>query len=254
MIEEYIENHPVFTRKELMDSCGKTQNNANLLFRAKKAGKVIPVARGVYASNTGRFRAEETSPYDVAKKLGRNVVFAYGSALALLVGAHDATSRIAFYTDSAERHIEWGGYEYIGYPMPEGISTKGRRLPNGTSVRFTDKEQTVLDCLVRPDRCGGAEALLRSMSVIEFVDADKLTDGALKRSKSVVAKLGWILDAKKDEWGISNDDVEKLRKEVAGKGPFYFARSHDAIEGSWCSKWRLYLPAPERECERWIEG
>lgn len=40
MIEGYIETHPVFTRQELMDSCGDTQNNANLLYRAKRAGKV----------------------------------------------------------------------------------------------------------------------------------------------------------------------------------------------------------------------
>ena len=141
MIEGYIETHPVFTRQELMDSCGDTQNNANLLYRAKRAGKVASIARGVYASNTGRYRANEASPYAVAEKLGTDVVLAYNSALSLLVGTHDVTSRVVFYTNSTERRIKWGGHEYVGYPKPDGVSTKERRLPDGTSVRFTDKEQ-----------------------------------------------------------------------------------------------------------------
>lgn len=237
-----------------MGSCGNTQNNANLLFRAKKAGKVVSVTRGVYASNTGRFRASEVNPYSVANKLGIDVVFAYSSALALLTGTHDITPRVVFYTNSTERHIEWGGYEYIGYPKAEAVSTKNHRFPDGTLVRFTDKEQTILDCLARPDRCGGAEALFRSLSAIEFVNAGRLADGALKLSKSVSAKLGWILDTKKNEWSVPNAIIERLRGEVSGKGPFYFARSHNVVNDSWCSEWRLYLPASEEECERWIEG
>lgn len=254
MIGSYIEEHPVFTRQELMDSCGNTQNNANLLFRAKKAGKVVSIARGVYASNTGRFRADEVNPYAVAKKVGKRVVFAYSSALALLTGTHDVTSRVTFYTDSTKKHVEWGGHEYIGYPRSGAVSFKERRLPDGVLVRFTDKEQTIFDCLARPDRCGGAEVFLRSLSTIEFVDADKLADDALMFSKSVSAKLGWILDIKREEWGVSAEVITMLRREVSGKGPFYFMRSHNVTDGSWCGKWRLYLPAAEEECERWIEG
>ncbi len=253
MIEDYIENNPVFTRRELMDGCGDTQTNANLLSRAKKAGKVVPVARGVYASNTGRFRASEASPYAIAQKLGKDVVFAYSSALALLVGTHDVTSRMTFYADSAERRVDWGGHEYVSYSKPDAVSARRRRLPDGTTVVFTDKEQTIIDCLARPDRCGGAEALLRSLSAIEYVDAEKLADKASARSKSVSAKLGWIFEAKREAWNVPGSVIEKLREKVSGKGPFYFARTHDAADGSWCAGWRLYLPASERECERWIE-
>lgn len=254
MIEDYIENHPVFTRQGLMDSCGSTQANANLLSRAKKVGKVVSVARGVYASNTGRYRANEVSPYAIAEKLGAGAVFAYNSALALLVGTHDVTSRVVFYTDSVERRIDWGNHEYVGYAKPDGISTKKHRLPDGSLVVFTDKEQTIIDCLARPDRCGGAEAFLRSLSAIEFVDAEKLAGKASAHSKSVSAKLGWLLDAKRDAWDISDGVLERLSEEIAGKGPFYFARAHEVVDGSWCAKWRLYLPAPESECERWLEG
>ena len=254
MIEGYIETHPVFTRQELMDSCGDTQNNANLLYRAKRAGKVISIARGVYASNTGRYRANEASPYAVAEKLGTDVVFAYNSALSLLVGTHDVTSRVVFYANSTERRIKWGGHEYVGYPKPDGVSTKERRLPDGTSVRFTDKEQTILDCLTRPDRCGGSEALLRSLSAIEFVDAARLANEAMNHSKSLAAKLGWLLDAKKGEWSVSESVLERLREEISGRGPFYFTRSHDVVADSWYGKWRLYLPASVAECERWLEG
>lgn len=253
MIEEFLETHPVFTRQELMSCCGDTQNNANLLYRAKRAGKVISITRGVYASNTGRYRANEANPYAVAAKIGANVVFAYSSALSLLVGNHDITSRVVFYTDSVKRRIEWGGYEYVGYPKPGRVSARERRLPDGTPVKFTDKEQTILDCLTRPDRCGGAEALLRSLSAIEFVDADKLANCAIGHSKSLVAKLGWLLDEKKDEWPVPESVLERLREEISGKGPFYFTRSHDVVTDSWCGKWRLYLPASVTECEEWLE-
>lgn len=254
MIEEFIENHPVFTRQELLDACGDNQTNSNLLSRAKKSGKVVSIVKGVYASNTGRYRANETSPYAVANKLGEDVTYAYGSALSLLTGSHDVSYRVVFFSRGRSIKLNWNGREYIGYPSPEYMSIRERRLPDGVSVRFTDKEQTILDCLSRPDRCGGAEALLRGLSAIAFVDTDRLVDGTISRSMSTVAKLGWLLESKRKDWDVPKEALDKLQQEIAGRGPFYFSRRHEIFEDSWCSKWRLYLPASEEECERWLEG
>lgn len=251
-IERFIENTSVFTREELMSACGSGQVNSNLLSKAKKAGKVIPVTRSVYASNTGRYRANETSPYLIAAKLGHKIVFAYGTALGLLTGRQDVSFQISFYSGRARRRIAWGDWEFIGYPRPVGLKTCERRLADGTVARITSKEQTICDCLSHPNRCGGTESLLRSLSAMEFVDSGALADMAAEGSKTLSAKVGWLLSEKLDDWNVSEGTIAKLKKVIAGSGPFYFSKKHEVVEGGWDAKWRLYFPSTVADHERWL--
>lgn len=251
-VKEFLENTPVFTAQELFATVGRTQANANLLSRAKRAGKVLSPMREVYVSNTGRFRASETSPYEIAANLGSNVVFAYDSALDLLVGLHNITHTTSFYADEAPRDFVFLNRRYRRFAKPRHIRTRSLRRMRASAL-VTTKEQTIVDCLGKPARCGGAEALLRSLSAVEYVDERALADLALAAGPAVSAKCGWLLERKRDAWGIDRKTIDALR-ERAGGGPAYFDKTSRLPRAPWSARWRLYLPAPEEEMERWLEG
>lgn len=251
-IEQYLENTPVFTRAELMAACGEGQVNSTLLSKAKKTGKVFSVTRNVYVSNTGRYRAAEANPYLVAIKISNPAVFAYDTALGLLTGQQDVSFRISSYSNKARKSIEWNGREFTYYPLPANLQVRERRLADGTVIRFTSKEQTICDCLSHPDRCGGIETLLRSLATLEFIDSETLADIAVAGSKSLVAKVGWLLSQQKNDWSVPDETIDRLHQIIEGNGPFYFSKVHKTVEGGWNARWRLYFPGAIEDYERWL--
>ncbi len=251
-IKDFIENTAVFTRTELLAAAGDSQTNLNLLSEAVGSGRVRRVTRNVYVSDSGRYRAAEASPYLVADKLGEGVVFNYSSALNILVGLHNVTGQISLYSDVSRRKtIEFLGKVYIQYPRPEYLAVRTHALPSQQMITLTDKEQTMVDCLAHPERCGGLESFLRSVSALNFIDPDHLLDLIRPESASVRARCGWLLDTMDARWSVPSDVLDRIRATL-GHGPYYFEGKRTSTAG-WVGKWRLYLPAPVSEVEGWLE-
>ncbi|WP_172623377.1 type IV toxin-antitoxin system AbiEi family antitoxin domain-containing protein [Arabiibacter massiliensis] len=252
--KDFLENTAAFTIEEYFDAVGRSPANANLLSRAKGAGKVLSPMRGAYVSNTGRYRAHEADPYLVATKLGSDVVFAYDSALALHVGLHNATTTTSFYATGRALDLVFLGRTYRRYPRPsrDPLVKRMRRAGAGV-IAATSKEQTIIDCLQRPDRCGGVEALFRSLSVVRFVDSEVLADLASGAGASVSARCGWVLERKQEAWDVPAASIEALR-EAASSGPLYFGSTSHLASAEWDGAWNLYLPAPSEDMEGWLEG
>lgn len=252
-IQDYIENHSVFTVAELLSTVGDSQANRNLLSRAHKAGKVQKVSTGVYVSNTGRYRADDVLPFDVAKKLGNNPIFCYSSALDLHFGLHDICYNVSFYDGLRTKTVDFQSYNYCCYPTPEHIDFKQICLFDGSRFFVTTKEQTIVDCLDKPNRAGGVESIFRSLSTLNRMNVQTAIDLAISRSKSTAAKLGWLLETKKDEWNVSVEQLNQLEK-VLSEGPYFFTPALSKSDACWCPKWKIYLPEPQETMEGWING
>lgn len=251
-IKDFIENTAVFTRTELLAATGNSQTNLNLLSEAVSSGRVRRVTRNVYASDSGRYRAAEANPYLVADKLGEGVVFNYSSALNILVGLHNVTGQISLYSDvSRKKTIEFLGKVYIQYPRPEYLAVRTHMLPSRQMTTLTDKEQTIVDCLAHPERCGGLESFLRSISALNFIDSDHLLDLVKPEGASVKARCGWLLDTLSTRWSVSSDVLDQIQAALR-RGPYYFEGKRTSMAG-WVRKWHLYLPAPVSEVESWLE-
>lgn len=80
-------------------------------------------------------------------------------------------------------------------------------------VRTSDLERTIIDCLDRPDLCGGiSEAAKGIWMKRNEIDYLKLVSYTLRHSKkSVIKRLGFLLDT----YSLGSDEVfSRLRKEV----------------------------------------
>ena len=69
------------------------------------------------------------------------------------------------------------------------------------------------------------------------------------QSPTAVARTGWFLEQRAQEWYVSEDALDEMRS-MLGKGPYYLSRSNEA--GKWVPGWRLYLPSNADDLERWV--
>lgn len=255
-VQAYLEKHPVFTLDEFRDEMGTGHSAYNLLTRAVRQGLADRVMRGVYISRAGRFAEEEPDPYLVAAAVAADVVMVYHSALELHGLAHSPSRRIQFVTLRTPPKFTYRDFEFRRYEPPkshsasDGVqSTTLVRRPEGV-VRVTTRERTLVDCVNRMDLSGGLEEALRSLAALPYVDASNVLAYLRElRSATAVARTGWLLEQRAQEWYVSEDALDEMQS-MLGKGPYYLSRSNEA--GRWVPRWRLYLPSNADDLERWV--
>ncbi|MDP2181523.1 MAG: type IV toxin-antitoxin system AbiEi family antitoxin, partial [Actinomycetota bacterium] len=214
------------------------------------------VMRGVYVSRMGRYSRQEPDPYLVAAAVSADAVMVYHSALELHGLAHSASRRVQFAATRTTPRFTYRDFEFRRYDPPKPLtpadsvqSTTLVRRPDGV-VRVTTRERTLVDCVNRTDLAGGLEEVYRSLAALPYVDASNVLAYLRElQSPTAVARTGWLLEQRAQEWYVSGDDLEEMRS-MLGKGPYYLTRSNQA--GTWVPSWRLYLPESTVDLERWV--
>lgn len=251
-VTEFVKTHVAFTSAELFERCGHSQNTQNLLHNAVLSGKVRKVKRGLYVSNAGRFEGATPPVQLIAAKSTPDAVLCHSSAFSLFLGNHDILNEAPLYTRSKMKPFKFDGVLYVPYPLPSTApEAKGYRLADGSFVKGTTKEQTISDSLSNVGRAGGAEALLRRLSAVRFLDIGKTVEMVCPHGPSACARLGWVLERKAVEWAVSEDALNTLCRKL-GRGPYYFGATDTKV--SFDGRWRLYLPEEPQTMEGWING
>jgi len=255
-VRTYLEEHHVFSLDAFRSEMGRGASAYNLLTRAVNKGSVDRVMRGVYVSRTGQFSQTEPDPYLVAEALAEDVVMVYHSALELHGLAHSPSRRVQFTSSRATPRFVYRDFEFERYAHPKALSgaetlqsTTLVGRPQGV-VRVTTRERTLVDCVNRADLAGGLEEVTRSLAALPYVDASKvLTYLEELGARTAVARTGWLLEQRQDDWYVSATDLEEMRS-MLGPGPYYFTRNNEA--GQWVPSWRLYLPPNAEDLQRWV--
>jgi predicted transcriptional regulator of viral defense system len=251
-IQEYLETHHVFSAADFAEAFPGSHTDRNLLTRAVTSGRVDHPKRGLYVSKTGPYSRVHTNPLDVASKACEDAVFCFLTALQIHGVLHNITQRNQFYTAHKVAPFTYDGQDYS--PVRRSgrlIASQGLLTSTGHRYQVTTTEQTLVDCLDRPNLAGGPENLLRSIGGFRYLDLDKLMCIAENYSASLRARLGWVLETKAAEWDI-DDDVMKGVFQSLGSGPYYFYSSKTPKDTFWASRWKLYLPFPNQEMASWL--
>lgn len=246
--KEYIESHQVFTADDLRTvatwGTARTQ-----LQRALKAGEVERVRRGAYVSKTGKFLGEAPDPYLVAKTIDPEAVISYHSALIAHGVAHNVGFECSFRSAKVRSPFEYGGVRYVPFNGGDSPQTQAMRSKSYGTVKVTTREQTLVDCLTYPGRAGGVEEAARSCSAFPYLDLEALLKILKDASSSTLARVGWLLDAKRENWDVDEDVLSELEGRL-GKGPYRLDPKVVETRG-WSSRWRLCLPETEEGVLSW---
>jgi len=251
-IQEFLDTHHVFTLAQFTQEFPTGVTDRNLLARATQSGNVDIVRRGVYVSKVGQYAHAQADPFDVALAIADDAIFCYMSALQLHGVLHNLVNLTQFYTAHRIPPFSYARLNYRPYRYPKPTpDTQSILTFSGYQYPVTTKEQTLIDCLVHPGLAGGPENLLRSLSSFTYLDRNRLETQSQNLSRNTCAKLGWVLEAKQEEWLVSATFLEHLSKFVGG-GPYYFYSSRPPKDDHWVNRWRLYLPYSEQEMIEWL--
>lgn len=249
-VKEYLEKTPVFTIEEFKSEF-PTVTGYNLLSRAVGAGKALRVSRGLYASSTGQYAGVMQDRYRIAAKLASDAVIAFHSALDLHGIAHSTTARVQYYSGTNRKALVFQGNAYERYPVYQGmeVATQIMRAQAYGEVLVSTKEQTLVDCLTHLGRGGGPEEVLRSLSGLPYVDIEEIKAITSYVSDTAVARIGWLIDQKREGWGIREGDLRYFNSRLKAKS-YRFAPVANGDCG-WSKKLRLILPTSESEMREW---
>jgi predicted transcriptional regulator of viral defense system len=249
------ENRTIFTVDDAVRILGTSRNLvSNMLGKAERRGVVTRLRRGTYTLVPFELGSETTyagNPLVVADRLmgARKHFLSHGTALAI----HDMTTQprllvtVSTVDPPASRIVAQGTeIRTVAVAPDEIFGLMEKWLDSRDKVQVSDRERTIVDCLRRPDLCGGyIEADAGAWMRRSELDAGKLVDYAVRLGiGSVISRTGYLLDSCR----LGTDtDREKLARLLTKT--YHLLDPSAPAGGRYNAKWRLRLNVGQDEIE-----
>ena len=251
----FFRKHPVFTGKELSDhlsSLGEVGGRAQeaLLAYHRKAGRVIPVRRGLYAVIPPGAHPDSypVDPFLVAAKLTPDAVLSHHTALEFHGKAYSVHTHFTYSASRPLGPLTFRGHVFRGTRFRQALLRLGKEqfgvstsVRAGQKLKVTSLERTMVDVLDRPDLSGSWEEIWRSLESVEFFDLDKVVEYALLLGNATTgAKVGFFLDQHRQTLMVEDHHLNSLH-DMRPRQPHYLNRSKRK-SGRFVSEWNLVIP------------
>ena len=254
----FLESEPVFTRSDLvayLEGRGvavPSVEACRLGEQWRDEGLVVAVRPDLYAVvNRGR-DPERFQPMSdlVATKMAPDAVVSHHSALDYWGISYSMWFDEVYSATNPAPSMVYGAMYYRGVRFPERLVESGNQhfavaeeSYAGGTVRVTTMERTLVDLLANPDFGGSWDEIWQSVARADSIDVEtvaaycEMVDGGA----ALRAKVGFLLDQHRDEWGIEDDDLAPFRP-PAGCAPVYLDPApHPRCR--YVREWNLMAPA-----------
>lgn len=246
----FLQARQVFTLGEARRALKPRGTDAGMRERLKhylRTGRLVPVARGVYAAvpfglEAGSFQPD---PYLAAVAVRPDAVFAYYSALTLLGAARVEWNVVTLLTAARRPPLELKGsrVEFVAYPRALGRRTQlGVRTVDrlGRSLRVTGPERTLVDGFRDPRRVAGLAELVAAAAAFSVLDLDLLERVLRAYDEQVLwAAVGWFLERQRETFSVPESYLARLERRRP-RSRVYLARREG--RGRLARRWNLMLP------------
>lgn len=243
-IDKLAKNRNYFTIAEAKQELGLAMEAVSqVLFRLEKAGRIERVEKGKYiiiplGSEKGKYTLHE---FVIGSRLVKNYSIAYWSALHYYGLTEQIPSTVFIQTTERKKRstlqVFGVNYRFIRVKKEKMFGDTVQWIEN-EKINITDREKTIIDCLDRPDLCGGIIEAAKAVKSREY-DMKKLVEYSGKTgSSAVVRRLGYLAGIYGIETGI---EPEKTRNYV--KLDPVMPDEKDRLD----ARWRLYLNVDERD-------
>lgn len=254
-IETFLDNHSVFSLKEL-DTFLSTYRTGNpntrkaLIAYYKNRGKVTSIRRGLYATVPKGLEHEhfQVDPFLLASKLATDAIISHHSALEVLGKAYSMMRKVTFLSASKVEPLQFQGITYQRVQIyPELLVQKKEDLGTAivywqnSEIKVTGFERTMVDLLSRPDLVGEWEEIWRSLEAIEFFDLDMILKYLLLLDNATTfAKVGFFLEQHKEALMVDDAFLQKL--ELHKPKNLHYMERHNRRNCTLLKRWNLLVP------------
>ena len=249
---EFLEHHPVFTLEEFrrefsMQNGGREASD--MIQYNKSMGRVGMIKQGLYyAIRAGQ--SAQTAPVDpflLASKVAPDAVLSYHTALDLLRFGHSLFSTYYSFSSRFRPALRFRKDHFRVVVTPEKLQKKSQELFGtekverlGVKLVITGKERTLVECLEKPQHCGGFEEMYRSLEKIPFIRPDLLMQYLdYREQKNLYARVGFFLEQHREDIHVEKSLLRELAQNVPAQAVYWTQQSK---RGVLVKPWNLIVP------------
>jgi predicted transcriptional regulator of viral defense system len=256
-IRSFLESNPVFTLDELRRHFS-IQNGgreaSDIIQHNKKMGRLGMIKEGLYyAIRPGQ--NDQTAPVDaflLASKLAPDAVLAYHTALDLLGFGHSEFNSYYCFSNRFRPALRFRKDHFRVVLTPDKLQKKSQELLGtekierlGIKLLVTGKERTLVECLEKPQNCGGFEETYRSLEKVPYVQPDILLNYLdLREQKNLYARVGFFLEQHREDLHVDETLLRQLADNVPAQ-PVYWLPQRKG--GVLMKPWNLIVPEAVRD-------
>lgn len=254
-IQRFLRHHPVFTYTDfacaVLSEGGRSPNTIKaLLSHHIQQGHIVRVRRRLFAAIPVGADPDTypINPYLIAGHARPDAIIAYHSALSFHNMAYSTSYRFVYLTNYSASTFSFRNEHYEGILVQPTLSQQAKinsfvqtEDVQGLNIRITSLERTLVDVLDKPLLGGGWEEVWRSLALIDHVKVNSIVDYALLLNKaSTIAKVGFYLSVRQKEWGIAQDELNRLLAHRP-QSPYYIDASAKS-DGKFINEWNIIVP------------
>ena len=234
----------IITLDDIRDVAPRYATARTVMSRLAKKGYLLRIRPGLYAAippeSIGReYRPDRFLIADHA--MGSMGAIAFHSALELHGVAHSYFNTVYYLSERSARPFEHQAtiYRFVREANLFGTVTISRE---GVPLRVTDRERTFLDCIRRPEYCGGLEELVKSVGGFSLLNPLRLQDH-LRRfgEQSLNQRTGVMLGLVRERLRMPDEFLERLRLSVGGN-VYYLLPGMKPGNGRLDKEWNVIVP------------
>lgn len=266
--ETFLDREPVFTGLDLaayLEGRGvdRPQMKARRVReRWQSTGRVVTVAPDVFAVVTDGLPAEgfQPWPYLVAAKLAPDAVLTHRSAVDFWGHSYTFWYEVVYSATDPAPRVSYGRMRYLGVRFPDRLIASGTQLTEvveedyvGGKVRVSTMERTLVDLMAASRYGGGWVEIWRTLALVESFDLAAVAAycDLLAADAELRAKVGFFLDHHRDEWDITDGELEPFRPPAAARRELFYLSPGSTRPCVVAAGWNLVVPVGiwEREWE-----
>ena len=201
--------------------------------------KIKKLKGGLYATINPLTKDIFANKYEIATALYSDAAVAYHSALEFHGLGNQVYSDVHVISSKRYSPADIDGLEYVFFKTDykEGIS----EYEQNTTIRVTELERTVVDCIDRIDVAGGLEEVFTALSAINYCDESKLLKHLQNYDKKFLyKKAGYFFSVLKPKY-LSEDFYQKCKENISNRDDDI--REHKSLNSKYIKEWKLYVPA-----------
>jgi predicted transcriptional regulator of viral defense system len=213
------EGRSIFTTADAHRILKSTRDSINTaLYRLRKKGRVEKIERGKYLlipAKAGYKGKWAEVPFVIANYLVRPYYIGFASALNYWGMTEQIPSVTFVVTTKRKKNIEFGPltFKFVTITKKRFFGTTEEKIGNDTFI-VSDKEKTIIDCLLHPEYCGGLDKVAKAIwEEGDYLDFLKLFNYAQDIKVNVaIRRLLYLLNILKMDKKIKNTaDMPKPR-------------------------------------------
>jgi len=235
---EQLHSLKLFELKDVIYLTGKERAGKELLRTYSNKNLVVQIRRNLYSVTDLASKGTVANKFEIGSRISPTSYIAYHSALEYHGIAHQV-----FYTIfiSSKTRFNDFNFENLHYTYCKSNSSLGIETPLMNSlVKVTDLERTIIDCLDRLDRAGGLEEFIQCLSMITYLNEDKMLEYLAAYDKAFLyQKTGFVLQHFQNDLKLNSTFIEFCRR----KGSAHVNYLTDVSESDCYFKvWNMYAP------------